>query len=464
MAQHPNAGPVTDCDVVIVGAGVAGLAALRVLEGSGVHAQVLEARNRIGGRIFTLRDPELPHPIELGAEFIHGSAEEVVEIADEAKLVAYEISGQRWRTRGRRLVRLDDYWKRLHKVMRHLSSVGPDRSFADFLEQNPGGPSARDARTLARAFVEGFHAADLQLISAKALSNGGSPSEEEPTEQRMMRLSDGYDAVPLWLARGVEHRIFTRNVVERIAWEPGSVEITVRRTGSTGTTNVRARAVIVTIPLGVLFASPEETGAVQFTPRLSVIDEARSHLAMGYVTRVVVLFDERWWTSKLRSAPKESSLDSLSFLHGESPHFPIWWTLHPAHLPVMVGWQGGPGALSLAGQPHEEVEARAITSLARNLGVSRQRVAAHVRESWMHDWQEDPYARGAYSYPRVDGGDTAKRLAASIQNTVWLAGEGADAEGRNGTVHGAIGSGLRAAKSVLRLFSPSPAPARAQRR
>jgi monoamine oxidase len=457
-------GLATDCDVAIVGAGAAGLAALRVLEQAGVNAQLLEARDRIGGRIFTIRDPGAPHPIELGAEFIHGSAEEVVQIVDEAKLVAYEISGQRWRTRGGRLSHLDDYWNRLHQVMRHLPSRGADRSFADFLDQNPGGRSVSDARSLARAFVEGFHAANLQLISAKALSNGGSPSEEDPEEQRMMRISDGYNAVPLWLARGVEHRVFTGNVVEGIAWEPGSVELTVRRAGASGATNVRARAIIVTVPLGVLLASPDEEGAIRFTPRLPVLDEARSHLAMGFVTRVVVLFDERWWTSKLTSAPKGASLDSLSFLHGESPHFPIWWTLQPAHLPMLVGWQGGPEALALAGRSHDDIEALAITSLSKNLGVSRQRVASHVKATWMHDWQEDPYSRGAYSYPRVGGADAAQRLARSIRNTVWLAGEAADGEGRNGTVHGAIGSGKRAAKSVLRLFSPSPERARAPRR
>jgi monoamine oxidase len=463
VSEHPSAGIVADCDVVIVGAGVAGLAALRVLDRAGLDAQVLEARDRIGGRIFTARDPRLAYPIELGAEFIHGTAEEVVEIVDQAKLVAYEIFGNRWRTRGGRLVRLDDFWKRLHQVMRRLSSAGADQSFAKFLERNPGGRAAADARTLARQFVEGFHAADLELISANALANGGSPSEEDEEEQRMMRISDGYDAIPQWLARGVERRVFTGHVVETIAWEAGGVEVTVRRPASSETTTVRARAVIVTVPLGVLFAPPGKAGAIRFTPALPVLEEARARLAMGFVTRIVVLFDERWWTKTLVAAPKDASLDSMTFVHGESEHFPVWWTLHPAHLPVMVGWQGGPRALSLAGRTHDEIEVQAIAALAKNVGVSRRRVASHLQASWTHDWQTDPYSRGAYSYPRVGGADTAKRLARSIHDTVWLAGEAADAEGRNGTVHGAIGSGRRAAESVLRLLSPSPKRAPAPR-
>jgi monoamine oxidase len=133
-------------------------------------------------------------------------------------------------------------------------------------------------------------------------------------------------------------------------------------------------------------------------------------------------------------------------------------------VPMMVGWQGGPRALAFAGRSHKEIEDQAISSLAKNLKVSRQRVASHVSASWTHDWQSDPYSRGAYSYPRVGGTNAAKHLARSIQSTIWLAGEAADAEGRNGTVHGAIGSGRRAAESVLRVFSLSPKPTPAQRR
>src|SRR6266550_428417 len=118
-------------DVVIVGAGVAGLAAMRLLADRGISTRVLEARDRIGGRIFTLHDLRLPHAIELGAEFIHGSAEDLVEIVDAARIAAFTIEGNRWQMRGRRLERVG-LWDRLHVVMRHLKAEGQDESFADF--------------------------------------------------------------------------------------------------------------------------------------------------------------------------------------------------------------------------------------------------------------------------------------------------------------------------------------------
>jgi monoamine oxidase len=85
--------------------------------------------------------------------------------------------------------------------------------------------------------------------------------------------------------------------------------------------------------------------------------------------------------------------------------------------------------------------------------VSRQRVASQLEAFWMHDWQHDPFARGAYSYALVDGADGAEQLARSIDGTLWLAGEAADAEGRTGTVHGAIGSGRKAGRAVMRSFA-----------
>jgi monoamine oxidase len=440
----------TNVDVAIVGAGVAGLAALRSLSDAGLPALVLEARDRIGGRIHTIHDDRLPHAIELGAEFIHGSAPELVEMTKEARLTPFVIEGERLRPRDGQVTRLKDFWQAMHKVMRYLPAQGKDESFADFLERKPGGRSAQQARTLSQQFVEGFHAAEPEKISAKALADGGAPSEDVE-EQRLMRIPTGYDGVPHFLARGVESQILTETVVESIEWERGSATITAR--GKNERYSIHARAVIVTIPLGVLLAQAGESGAIDFRPAPPIIEKMRGKLAMGSVQRVVMVFRERWWTDKLRSLPKGASPENFSFLHGDTPDYPIWWTLYPAHLPAMVGWAGGPPALRLASKPYEEKRDRAISALAKNLHVSRRRVEAQLVELWTHDWDADPYARGAYSYPMVGGSTAAKDFARAVQGTLWFAGEAADAEGRNGTVNGAIGSGRSAAKAVERALS-----------
>ncbi|HYS69593.1 MAG TPA: NAD(P)/FAD-dependent oxidoreductase [Gemmatimonadaceae bacterium] len=435
-------------DVVIVGAGVAGLAAMRLLEDQGIRTLVFEARDRIGGRIFTLHDDRLPHAIELGAEFIHGSAEETVRIVRSARIAAFAIEGIRWRLRGGKLIHVD-MWDSIHAVMRHLKADGPDESFADFLARSPGGPSAGDARAFALQFVEGFHAADPRLISAKALACGGSPSED-PDEQRQMRMPGGYVAVPDWLARGAKYRIVTETVVERIEWEQGSVAVSAR--GRQGALTIRARAAIVTVPLGVLLAANGDDGAIQFSPSLPMVEKMRTRLTMGCVTRVVLLFRERWWTEKLSAAPSEGALDSMSYLFGGAADFPVCWTLHPAHLQALVAWAGGPTGARLSGLTFDGRRDRALAAVAKNFGVTRRRVESQLVDCWSHDWDTDPFSRGAYSYPMVGGAGAAKQLARPIEKTVWLAGEAAAAVGRNGTVTGAIGSGRAAALGVSQVL------------
>src|SRR5919205_1651693 len=118
-------------DVAVVGAGVAGLSAARELTAHGLTVEVLEARRRIGGRILTLRDPHLAVPVELGAEFVHGSAESTQHVAREAGLTICDIAGERWQSDGTRLRPLDDFWERLDRIMGRLAREKrrADRSF-----------------------------------------------------------------------------------------------------------------------------------------------------------------------------------------------------------------------------------------------------------------------------------------------------------------------------------------------
>jgi monoamine oxidase len=122
----------------------------------------------------------------------------------------------------------------------------------------------------------------------------------------------------------------------------------------------------------------------------------------------------------------------------------------PARVPLLVGWAGGPPAERLSSLDREDLLGRALRSLSRQLGVSRQRLTSRLGGWWSHDWQHDPFARGAYSYSLVGGRDSARQLSRPTEETLFFAGEAADAEGRNGTVHGAIASGRKAATLVLK--------------
>src|SRR6185436_6667951 len=128
-------------------------------------------------------------------------------------------------------------------------------------------------------------------------------------------------------------------------------------------------------------------------------------------------------------------------------------------VPVLVAWRGGPGAIRLAGLALEEIQETAIASLARQTGASRLRLRGMVEAVWMHDWEHDPYSRGAYSYQMVGGVEAPAALARPLRGTLFFAGEAAEAEGRTGTVHGAIASGRRAARDVERSMTATSYPA-----
>jgi len=436
-------------DVVIVGAGVAGLAAARRLTEAGVSIVVLEARDRVGGRIFTVRDERSPVPIELGAEFMHGSAPEVVEIVRSSRLVVCDVQGERWRAAGGKLARVDNegFWKQLDHVMRRLDPKRtPDRSFQEYLDTTAGGKSHAAERTLALEFVQGFHAGDPSLISERWLADGGVPDDEE--EERMGRILDGYDRVPASLVSAVSG-VRLAHVVREIAWERGGVEV--RYVTSSGSGSVAARAAIIAVPLGVLKQTTGES-AITFTPEVDDTRRASSQLAMGSVARMTLLFREPFWEARaLQQRVGRHSLSKLSFLHSADDDVPTWWTSAPVRGATLVGWAGGPKAARLIARGPEEIEGRATAALARVFGMQRRRLASLILQCWYHDWQHDPFSRGAYSYALVGGSNAAKRLARPVGDTLFFAGEAADNVGRTGTVHGAMGTGYRAAASVLRL-------------
>lgn len=437
-------------DVAVIGAGVAGLSAARDLTTIGLSVQVIEARDRIGGRILTVRDPAVSIPLELGAEFVHGSAPHTEALTREARLTICDVNGDRFQSTARGLRPLDDFWEQLDRVMRKLNATRRrDRSFAEFLAERPGGAALARERLLASQWVRGYQAADPARASERALADGGSPGDE--SEQRQARVLEGYDYAAMHLARGLACEPHLRAVVTRVEWEVGAAELTIRTAEGAPLSALRARAVVVTVPIGVLQGPPDGPGTIAFAPTLPASKTKALHgLAEGHVQRVVVVLDEPIWLTKPPRVVGGRSLHRLAFIQPAEEAMPVCWTAYPTSAPLLVAWFGGPEAESLARLPREDIEQRAIRGLAQRLHVSRRRFERHVRACRMHNWSTDPFSRGAYSYVVVGGVDAAKRLARPVEGTLFFAGEAFDAQGRNGTVEGAIASGRHAARQVTR--------------
>jgi monoamine oxidase len=210
-----------------------------------------------------------------------------------------------------------------------------------------------------------------------------------------------------------------------------------------------AARVLVTVPLALLQASPDERGAIEFTPALPADkQDALKKLEMGKVVRLTMRFRTRFWED-VKATGSSKSLGGMSFLFSDDEWFPTWWTAMPSKVPIITGWAPFRSAERLSGRDHAFVVESGVKTLSRLLGVPQNEVHDLLGAAYFHDWQSDPLARGAYSYGKVGGAGAHKVLAQPLEDTLFFAGEATDVTGSNGTVHGAISSGQRAAREIL---------------
>src|SRR5829696_2703023 len=416
-------------DTLVVGAGAAGLLAARELVRAGRRVLVLEASHRVGGRILTEFETRAGIPIELGAEFVHGDAPETTRLLDEARLATVPVLGRHYRSDRGELSAQGPLWDRMQKVFTHLSTRRKeDRSFQEFLDDEPGGARLRAERELARGFVQGFNGADPALVSEKSLAEQGNPTEGAAEARRIV---NGYAALVAHLEREVAGLIRWHTAARRIVWNDDGVVVV-----DAGGEKHHARTTIVTVPLPML-----QDGAIQIEPEVPALRNAAARLVMGHVVRVNVIVRERFW---------EEKVEDLGYLHAPTRPFTVWWTQNPVRAPLLTGWAGGPPALELSRDGR--VEETAVAELAHVFGMRRSRMEAEVESLHWHDWSGDQHACGAYSYVGVGGTSAPRTLARAVGGRLFVAGEATDSES-SGTVEGALASAKRAVRGVLRALS-----------
>ena len=146
----------------------------------------------------------------------------------------------------------------------------------------------------------------------------------------------------------------------------------------------------------------------------------------------------------------------LSFLFTDDSEFPTWWTSNPLPYPILTGWAAGPHAAAQTGRSQDAIIQSAVRALARILEQDESKLRQQLIGAYTHDWQQDAFSRGAYSYASVGGIDAARALAEPIAETLYFAGEATNYDGYNGTVHGAIATGYRAAREMLQAVGLHP--------
>jgi len=430
LAAACGAGPPPPPDtkaVLVVGAGMAGLSAARSLADAGWPVRVIEARDRIGGRVYTERG--WGAPLELGASWIHGTTDNpLMELAHRARA---------------QLAPTDYYgWARLAVDPRLPPLAYDPQTWRTFVKRARGnvdegslGAAVDAAATRAEladseraqlAFyltseIENEYAAGVNQLSAKTFDRG------EYAEGDQDVITTGYDALPRLLAEGLQVQLKTP--VTAIAHREGSVVV------RAGDRSFEGPAAIVTVPLGVL-----KSGAIAFDPPLpDEHTQAVRALGFGVLSKSFFRFGRRTWDV-------ENAF--YQYIGSERGVWSQWFTLPSAAGPIVLAFNAGE-----RGRWAES--AGAADLIAGALPIARQLFggdlsAVDVRTS---NWSVDPYALGSYSFHAPGSGlADRRRLQEPIGDRLYLAGE---AVGVNNpaTVTGAVVSGRYAAGQLMHRLS-----------
>ncbi|KAA9110666.1 flavin monoamine oxidase family protein [Microbacterium rhizomatis] len=429
---------MNEFDTIVIGAGIAGVTAAKLLTRAGRRVVVLEARDRIGGRMHTDRTDGLV--TDLGASWIHGINDSPVAAAAAAfgmPMVEFTVGGYQPDSRplvyfgpeGERLTDAESqrFADDIHSLDATLKDViaesAEDASYQDVTEIALAAQGWDDERVeRVREYLQ--HRTEEQY-GAWIGDLGAHGLDDDTVDGDEVVFPDGYARLPEHIAEGLDVRLTT--VVTRVSWSPDGVIIdTDRGQFSTDTA-------VVTVPVGVLTAAD----FVIDPPLPPAIGAALSRLPMNAFEKIILRFPTKWWDDGFYGIRQQGP---------ESRWWHSWYDLTKLHgTPTLLTFAAGEAARQIRSWPDEQIVDAVLAQLRRLYGESVEEPTS-VR---ITHWQDDPFSHGAYAYMAV-GSKTADHddLAEPVGGVLHLAGEATWTDDP-ATVPGAMLSGHRAAERVL---------------
>lgn len=416
--------------IFIVGAGVAGLSAARTLQQLGYASVILEARDRIGGRIWT--DRSWGVPLDLGASWIHGrEGNPLTKLSDELGLRIQPTSFDRaefYDPNGRKFDRLER--QELTNKFQELLYLQPEQCPPQdcplehaYFNQISNPNLTEIQKNWMRSAIASYMGADVTELSWTYWN------DEEPFPGDDCLMVEGYDRIANKLAQGLDFRL--NQIACRIEYGKDGVAIETQRD------RFEAKCAIITLPLGVL-----QSGTVAFDPPLPQHkQDAIRRLGMGLLDKVALRFPHAFWSK---------DADFFAYLSNSNSDSPLILNLLP-HLnaPVLLAFFGGESARIAEARSQRELVERIRHNLQTLFGSSIPEPTAVQ----MTRWSADPFACGSYSFiPVGASGNDYEILAEPIGERLFFAGEATNRK-HPSTVHGAFLSGLRAAQEAIASFS-----------
>jgi len=426
-------------DVIIIGAGAAGLMASKELSKSGLKVIVLEAKERIGGRVYTIDDPD-SEPVEGGAEFVHGKLPVTLSLVKEAGLELIPVSGDAWQFKEGTLTKVESFIEGWPLLIQKLKELKSDMSIKEFLDIHFSDSAHQDIKDSITAFVEGYDAADPADASTVSLREEWL--QENDSEQ--FRIKGGYGKLLHYLeSSSVKYKteFHFNSPVKDIQWNMEEVNV---RTANDQL--YRAKKVLITVPIGVL-AGNEIRSSINFKPQISDYIDAAKEIGFGAVIKIVFQFKSAFWEN-IHSKDNNSPLKDMGFLFSKAA-VPTWWTQHPKESNILTGWLAGPKSKKYSNAKDEEIIELAIDSLSEILSLDKRIINEQMKSAKIFNWNKDPFTQGGYGYAKLKTKEAKVILNTPIQDTVYFAGEGLYQGTETGTVEAALATGFNAAQKII---------------
>jgi monoamine oxidase len=410
--------------IIIAGGGVAGLFAARELSKYKYDVTLLEATDRLGGRIHTIRNSLFTQPVEKGVEFVHGNLPLTIQLLKEAGIEYNVVRGNMVRVVNGDWETQADFAVGWDEVMRKMNSVRKDMTMDEFLKENFSDEKYNDLRTSVLRFANGFDLADTSRASVLALREEWMGEEDE-----QHRLPGGFDQLVHFfekecLRSGVA--IYNSSPVTEINWQKNSVKVI-----TANKMTYDASTVIVTTSLGQL----QSERSIIFHPGIDNYFQAAKNIGFGTVVKVMLEFKEPFWEKKKKG---------IGFLL-TNEIIPTWWTQSPSPYPLLTGWAGGPQAWTLESKDDQTILDLALRSLANIFQKPVEELKQLLTASAVVNWKSDPYSKGAYSYDTVGSIQAKKLFNTPIEETIYFAGEAF----YEGPSFGTVEAALVSAKGVV---------------